>query len=677
MLELINSPDDLRALSYDDLTTLAEEIRETIITTVINNGGHLGSNLGIVELTIALHRVFDSPNDILLFDTGHQAYVHKLLTGRVREFSTLRQPGGLSGYPSRKESRHDWIENSHASTALSYAYGIAASLRLLADDRRVVALVGDGSLTGGIAYEALNNIGHSQERVLIVLNDNGRSYAPTISRLSTGITSLRLYPNYVKTREKFRQTVKNMPAIGDVAYESIHRITSALREMAAPHQFFEALGIRYAGPIDSSNLPQLEEALRRASIWQGPILLHVLSTKGKGYAPAENDNIQRLHDVKPNTINEDDTLSTTLSSVTPYSTSGISSGTSITSLGTSQQHPDTTSRGRPRTYTDAFSKALVELGKLHRDVVAITAAMPGPTGLLPFKELFPERFFDVGIAEEHALIAAGGMAMAGMRPIVAIYSTFFSRAFDQANLDISLHDLPVILVLDRAGITGDDGPSHNGAYDLALLTAIPDMTILTPSCPEDIEPMLREAYKLGKPVAIRFPKTLPIEFEKTSSDGLHARLLNHGSLVCILAVGKTVPYAQDALNLLSQQGIEATLWDVQAVSPADTTMLADAMGHSLVVTVEDGIRYGGAGNYLYQSLMDSFFATSTEGFSVTPPYHLCLGLPRKHLKQGKPDQILQSVGISAQGISDSIQSALVKLGIKLSDLSSKTHSYLK
>ncbi len=307
MLELINGPDDLRALSYDDLVALAEEIRQTIITTVIHNGGHLGSNLGIVELTIALHRVFNSPNDILLFDTGHQAYVHKLLTGRVGEFPTLRQPGGMSGYPSRKESPHDWIENSHASTALSYACGIAASLRLQGDDRRVVALVGDGSLTGGIAYEALNNIGHSQERVLIVLNDNGRSYAPTISRLSTGLTSLRLYPNYVRTRERFRQAVKNMPAIGDVAYESIHRVTSALREMAAPHQFFEALGIRYAGPIDSSNLPQLEEALRRASIWQGPILLHVLTTKGKGYAPAENDNIQRLHDVKPNMLNEDDT----------------------------------------------------------------------------------------------------------------------------------------------------------------------------------------------------------------------------------------------------------------------------------------------------------------------------------------------------------------------------------
>ncbi|MCL4433585.1 MAG: 1-deoxy-D-xylulose-5-phosphate synthase [Actinobacteria bacterium] len=661
MLEQIHSPSDLQNISYSDLVELAQEIRQTIITTVLRNGGHLGSNLGIVELTIALHRVFHSPDDVLLFDTGHQTYVHKLLTGRVNEFQSLRQPGGMSGYPSRKESAHDWIENSHASTALSYAHGLAASFRLQGQKRRVIALVGDGSLTGGLAYEALNNIGHSHERVLIVLNDNGRSYAPTISRLSTGLTSLRLYPSYVKTRERLRKAVKDMPAVGDVAYSSIHRITSALREIAAPHQFFEALGIRYAGPIDSSNMVQLEEALSRAAMWEGPILLHVLSRKGNGYEPAEHDDIQRLHDVKP--------------------ASPVSAPTSQTSLddahGQSAVRPAVYTNGHITSYTDAFSRALVKLGKTNTNIVAITAAMPGPTGLLPFKDLFPDRFFDVGIAEEHALTAAAGMAMGGLRPVVAVYSTFFSRAFDQANLDISLHNLPVTLVLDRAGITGDDGPSHNGAYDLALLTAIPGMTIFTPSSAEEIEPMLTEALHTPGPSAIRFPKTSPPERISTVGHGLHARLAQPGdSLICILAVGKALEYAEGAARLLKEHQVSPTVWDVRVVSPPDPEMLYDALSHSLVVTVEDGMRYGGAGSYLYQSMMDLCLpSTAGNNASSVPgesdilhvPYHLCLGLPRCHLAHNRPSNLLESVGLSAKGVMESILSAIEAFRLPLDD----------
>ncbi|MHB8262176.1 MAG: 1-deoxy-D-xylulose-5-phosphate synthase [Acidimicrobiales bacterium] len=652
MLEQIHSPSDLRILSYDELTVLAQEIRQTIITTVLKNGGHLGSNLGIVELTIALHRVFHSPDDVLLFDTGHQTYVHKLLTGRINDFQSLRQPGGMSGYPSRKESDHDWIENSHASTALSYAHGLATSFRLQGQRRRVIALVGDGSLTGGLAYEALNNIGHSHERVLIVLNDNGRSYAPTISRLSTGLTSLRLYPSYIKTREKLRKVVKDLPAVGDVAYDSIHRITSALREMAAPHQFFEALGIRYAGPIDSSNLAQLEEALHRAAMWEGPMLLHVLSRKGNGYEPAENDDIQRLHDVKP--------------SPSPSATHHASLDDAH---GQSAVRP-ACSNGHIKNYTDAFSQALIKLGKADKNIVAITAAMPGPTGLLPFKDLFPDRFFDVGIAEEHALTAAAGMAMGGLRPVVAVYSTFFSRAFDQANLDISLHDLPVTLVLDRAGITGDDGPSHNGAYDLALLTAIPGMTIFAPSSAEEIEPMLSEALRLPGPSAIRFPKTAPPENTSPVGRGLHARLVQSGdSLVCMLAVGKALEYAEDAAKLLAKYGIKPTVWDVRVVAPPDVDMLGNALSHSLVVTVEDGLKYGGAGSYLYQSIMD--FALSpntgntTSGASVPlrVPYHLCLGLPKRHLAHNRPGRLLELLGLSGNGVTASLLSALETLDL--------------
>ena len=426
-LDEIHEPADLRTLSQTQLTQLAAEIRARIVDVVTVNGGHLGSDLGVVELTLALHRVFDSPRDAIIWDTGHQAYPHKLLTGRQAAFDTLRQPGGLSGYPSREESVHDWVENCHASTSLSYAHGMATGFRLRGEnDRRVVAVVGDGALTGGMAYEALNNLGHARCPVIIVLNDNGRSYAPTVSRLSSGVTYLRLNPSYVHARERLRLMLRNITGLGGLAYSSMHGLTSALREIVTPHRFFETLGVRYAGPIDGHDISGMERAFANAAEWHGPIVVHVLTQKGRGYAPAEDDEVQRLHDFKiqPTRIAQGD-------------------------------------MNAPVSYTEAFTKAVLKEAKRRPELVAITAAMPGPTGLLPFQADFAARFFDVGIAEQHAVTAAAGMAMAGLRPVVAIYSTFFSRAFDQANLDVGLHGLPVVFVLDRAGMTGDDGPSHH------------------------------------------------------------------------------------------------------------------------------------------------------------------------------------------------------------------------
>ncbi|HXW34448.1 MAG TPA: 1-deoxy-D-xylulose-5-phosphate synthase [Acidimicrobiales bacterium] len=621
LLDQIHEPADLRQLSHRELEQLAAEIRAFIVETVTTTGGHLGSNLGVVELTLALHRVFDSPNDVILWDTGHQAYVHKLVTGRKERFSTLRQPGGLSGYPSRSESPHDWIENSHASTALSYAHGIAAGFeRSGVSERRVVAVVGDGSLTGGMAFEALNNLGHAGSKVIIVLNDNGRSYAPTVSKLSSGLTHLRLNPSYVQIREGTRRLLRRIPGLGNLAYSGVHGLAIALREIVTPHRFFEALGIRYAGPIDGHNVAGMEQALLNAAGWEGPILVHVLTQKGRGYAPAEEDEVQRLHDFKV------------------HPTGTLAEG-----------------EVAPVSYTDAFTRAMAKAGRERPEVVAITAAMPGPTGLLPFEAAHPERFFDVGIAEQHSVTAAAGMAMAGLRPVVAVYSTFFSRAFDQANLDVGLHKLPVVFVLDRAGITGDDGPSHHGLLDLSLTLSIPGMTVFAPSSAEEVPVMLDEALSLPGPSAIRFPKT-PARRAPGGlvGKGLSARLVHRGDgSVCLLAVGKMVEAAEDAAEKLAADGVDATVWDVRVVSPADPAMLADAALHSLVVTVEDGIRVGGAGAFLEEAMRN------LPGVEHAMPPVKMLGAPRSYIAHGKPAQILAELGLDGPGIAQSVTEAII------------------
>ena len=615
ILPSIETPADLQKLSYEELDELSEEIRQFIIATVTTNptGGHLGSNLGVVELTLALHRVFDSPKDILLWDTGHQAYVHKLLTGRRYGFKNLRQRGGLSGYPNRSESQHDWIESSHASTALSYAHGLSVALEQRKElighggKRHVVAVVGDGSLTGGMAYEALNNLGHSNQRVVIVLNDNGRSYAPTISKLSESLTSLRLNKTYLTLRGRLRRTVPHLPKVGKAAYLGIDGLTSVVREMVTPHTFFENLGVRYIGPIDGHDVESMESTLKSASLWDGPILVHVLTTKGLGYEPAIDDDM-KMHDYKlPPRHDDEDVVA--------------------------------------QSFSQAFSDALVALASADDRVVAITAAMAGPTGLLNFEARFPDRFFDVGIAEQHAVTAAAGMAMGGLKPVVAMYSTFFSRAFDQAHLDVGLLDLPVVFVFDRAGVTGDDGPSHHGLLDIALCLAIPNMTVFAPSTAEEVPGMLATALSMSTPTALRFPKTLPKPFDGEVGDGLEARQVCRGDgSLCVLAVGKMAPAAYRALELMGDEASRVTLYDVR-VLPPDPVMIDDALAHERVITVEDATRHGGAG-----TLMVSALRSRAQDLSRPFPTTRILGTPRAYLEQHRPDKLLAELGLDPEGL---------------------------
>jgi 1-deoxy-D-xylulose-5-phosphate synthase len=615
ILPSIETPEDLQNLSYDELDQLSEEIRQFIIETVTTNptGGHLGSNLGVVELTLALHRVFDSPKDILLWDTGHQAYVHKLLTGRRYGFKNLRQRGGLSGYPNRSESEHDWIESSHASTALSYAHGLSVALQQRKElighggRRHVVAVVGDGSLTGGMAYEALNNLGHSNQRVVIVLNDNGRSYAPTISKLSGSLTALRLNKTYLTMRGRIRKTVPHLPRVGKAAYLGIDGFTSVVREMVTPHTFFENLGVRYVGPIDGHDLESLETTLKSAAQWDGPIVVHVLTTKGLGYDPAIDDDM-KMHDFKLPARKEDDDVA-------------------------------------PQSFSQAFSDSLVALASADERIVAITAAMAGPTGLLNFEAQFPDRFFDVGIAEQHAVTAAAGMAMGGLKPVVAIYSTFFSRAFDQAHLDVGLLNLPVVFVFDRAGVTGDDGPSHHGLLDIALCLAIPNMTVFAPSSAEEVPGMLATALSMTTPTALRFPKTLPKPFDAKVGDGLEAREVVRGDgSLCVLAVGKMAPAAYKALSLMGEEAKRVTLYDVR-VLPPDPSMIDAALDHERIMTVEDGTRHGGAG-----TLMVSAVRSRAQDLSRPFPTTRILGTPRAYLEQHRPDMLLAELGLDAEGL---------------------------
>ena len=612
ILPSIETPADLQPLSYHQLQKLSDEIREFIIANVTKTGGHLGSNLGVVELTIALHRVFDSPKDILLWDTGHQAYVHKLLTGRRYGFKNLRQRGGLSGYPNRSESQHDWIESSHASTALSYAHGLSVALQQRQElighggKRHVVAVVGDGSLTGGMAYEALNNLGHSNQRVVIILNDNGRSYAPTISKLSESLTSLRLNRTYLTFRERLRRLVPRLPRVGKAAYYGIDGLSNVVREIVTPHTFFENLGVRYVGPIDGHNIEAMETAFRSAAEWDGPIVVHTLTQKGRGYEPAMNDDL-KLHDYK---------LPAAQIANVPAA-----------------------------SFVEVFSEALVKVAAVDDRIVALTAAMAGPTGLLEFQQRYPDRFFDVGIAEQHAVTAAAGMAMGGLKPIVAMYSTFFSRAFDQAHLDVGLLDLPVVFVFKSAGITGDDGPSHHGLLDIALCLAIPNMTVFAPSTADEIPVMLDTALSLSSPTAIRYPKTDSQPFDGRVGEGLDARRVVKGDgSLCVLAVGKMAPNAYAALELMGADASRVTLYDVR-VLPPDPRMIDDACSHERIITVEDATRHGGAG-----TLMVSAIRSRAQELGQAHPTTRILGTPRVYLEHHKPEALLAELGLDPEGL---------------------------
>jgi 1-deoxy-D-xylulose-5-phosphate synthase len=588
-------PQSLRDLGPEELVELAADIRRLLVSTLSTTGGHLGSNLGVVELTLALHRAFRSPEDAIVWDTGHQAYVHKLVTGRAGVFATLRQAGGLSGYPNRTESIHDLVENSHASTGLSYAYGLATARRLAGDPHRVVAVVGDGSLTGGLAFEALNNIGVTQTPVVIVLNDNGRSYAPTVSRLTTA------------------------PGGGGV------------HGGAGPASFFESLGISYLGPVDGHDVAALEAAFSVADATLGPVVVHVHTVKGRGYRPAEQDPEKCLHDVGP-------------------------------------FDPATGASRRPRSssYTEAFSRAVIDAGERNPAVVALTAAMGGPTGLLGFQARFPDRYFDVGIAEQHAVTTATGMALGGLRPVVAIYSTFLNRAWDQLLFDVALHRAPIVFCIDRAGVTGDDGPSHHGIFDLVLLTKVPGLTVFAPSSYQELGVMLDEALALPGPSAIRWPKT---EAPTTGGvgHGLLARRLRsapdrgrggagHRPDVCLLGVGKMVAACQEAADRLEGRGLGVTVWDVRVASPLDASMVEDAARHTLVLTAEDGIADGGVGASIATGVDRAARGRAMVGDAG--PLTLTKGLPSAFLPHGRPADLLAEAGLDGAGLEAAVLGAL-------------------
>ena len=642
-LERINEPADLRALDHDELDDLAGEIRDFIVAAVSETGGHLGSNLGAVELSLALHRVFDSPTDAIMWDTGHQAYVHKLVTGRRSQFEQLRQEGGLSGYPSREESRHDHIENSHASTVLSYAYGMAVARDAGTDDHRhIVAVIGDGAMTGGLAYEAINNLGHGKRRVIIVLNDNGRSYAPTVSNLSANVqgadeheahpsftdrvtdklshalTDIRLNPVYVRRQRRLEDFLAGLPAVGPQAEKAMEGFKAGVREFLQPPSFFEALGVRYTGPVDGHNIDELEHAFHNAIELsaEGPIVVHVLTQKGRGYSPAEDDDEKHLHDAP---------------------------------VFDPMTGPP---KAVPTGYTQAFAEGVIKVAERDPRIVAITAAMPGPTGLIPFQEHFPTRFFDVGIAEQHAVAGAAGMAMGGLRPFVAIYSTFLSRAWDQVVYDVALHRLPVVFCLDRAGITGPDGASHHGVYDMALLSKVPGMRVLAPSSAQELHQMIDDAATLADdgPVVIRYPRGSARQVaDDQVGSGLAARRVRSGDgTVCILAIGRMVEFAEKAATELADAGVDATVWDVRSCAPLDPAMIADAATHRAVVTAEDGVRDGGIGMMIADQVG-----------AIAPAVPVAsLGTPTQFIPHGDPKAIMARLGLDTDGIVLAVRSAL-------------------
>jgi 1-deoxy-D-xylulose-5-phosphate synthase len=615
LLEEISGPEDLRALGTNDLDRLCAEIRERLINAVARTGGHLGPNLGVVELTVAMHRVFDSPRDRIVFDTGHQAYVHKMLTGRADLFDTLRQHGGLSGYPSRSESEHDIVENSHASTGLSYALALATARELRGEHGKVVCVIGDGALTGGMAYEALNNIGQRQPEMIIVLNDNGRSYAPTVGGIAENLGQLRLSPKYERAKVAAGQTLRQLPVVGQSAYGAAKRMKDSLKQLVSPISIFETLGLKYGGPIDGHDVRALEKAMRDAAAYHGPVVIHVVTDKGHGYAPAVEDAIDKFHGV---------------SSFDPSSGSFSS---------------------KPPAWTDVFGEALLEAAEEDDRIVAITAAMASSTGLLPFAARFPQRFFDVGIAEQHAVTFAAGLAMQGMRPVVCIYSTFLQRAFDQVTCDVALHKLPVTFVLDRAGITGDDGASHHGMLDLAYLRLIPGMTVTAPSSPDELRLLLATALAHDGPFALRYPRGAAPHAGTVRMRPLSIATMNvvrDGDDIALLAVGKMVGVAAAAAEALSVEGIACTVVDARFVKPLDPGIAGLAARHPAVLTIEDGTVIGGFGDAVLEALAEA-------GLSV--PMRR-LGLPDRFIEHGAQPLLLHKFSLDVDGVAGAVREML-------------------
>ena len=610
VLESVTGPRDLQGLSDDDLTLLASEIRDLLIRTVATNSGHLGPNLGVVELTLAVHRVFDSPRDRIVFDTGHQSYVHKLLTGRVESFGTLRREGGLSGYPSQEESEHDIVENSHASTALSYADGLAKAYRIRGEDRHAVAM------TGGMAWEALNNIAIAKDsRLVIVVNDNGRSYTPTIGGLATALSSLRTDPRYEHVLDAVKKRLNAVPGVGPAAYDALHAMKKGLKDALAPQGLFEDLGLKYVGPVDGHDRAAMETALTQAKRFGGPVIVHALTRKGYGYDPAERHEADQFHAPGPFDVQ------------------------------TGAEKP------KGRIWTDHFSEAMVDLGHRRKDVVAITAAMMHPVGLDAFERHFPERTFDVGIAEQHAATSAAGLAMGGLHPVVAVYATFLNRAFDQVLMDCALHRCGVTFVLDRSGVTGDDGASHNGMWDMSILQVVPGLRLAAPRDTTRLRELLDEAVLVDDaPTVVRFPKGAPpADIEAVDRVGGCDVLVRSGAKdVLVVAVGSMATTAVDVAERLTAQGIGVTVVDPRWVKPVDPALIDLARAHRLVVSVEDNGVQGGCGASLLQALVAA---------DVRTPVRLH-GIPQEFLGHAKRDVILDRVGLTAQHLARGIVEAM-------------------
>ena len=614
MIEQIKSPKDLAALSPADLIVLAAEIRTFLIDKVTKTGGHLGPNLGVVELTIAIHRTFDSPKDVVLFDTGHQSYVHKILTGRSEGFDLLRQKGGLSGYPSRAESEHDVIENSHASTALSWGDGISRGFSLTGqNDRHVVVVVGDGALTGGMSWEALNNIATAESRnLVIVVNDNERSYSPTIGGMATYLSTLRVTRGYEKFLDWGKDVLQRTPVVGGPIYDTLHGMKKGIKDIIAPQGMFEDLGLKYIGPIDGHDIEAMEKALLRAKAFGAPVILHAITEKGRGYAPAIEDEAEKFHAV---------------GIVDPETGLPLAKGVT--------------------TWTSIFADELVKQGESNAKLVAITAAMLGPTGLDKFAEKFPDRTIDVGIAEQHAVTSAAGLAFAGMHPVVAVYATFLNRAFDQVLLDVALHKAGVTFVLDRAGIPGDDGASHNGIWDLALTGIIPTMHVAAPRDGARLREVLAESIQItDSPSMLRYPKGEVIAdipaFERR--DGIDVLYRGESADVLLVSVGAMAAMAVEAASQAYREGVGVTVIDPRWIKPLPQSLVTMATRYKSVVVLEDGIRHGGIASTISEMFRDA-------GLQV--PIH-SIGVPLTFLVHAKRGQILSELGITAQQISLSI-----------------------
>jgi 1-deoxy-D-xylulose-5-phosphate synthase len=626
LLTRIRGPRDLDRLTPGQLSVLAEEIRGFLVEEVSKTGGHLGPNLGVVELTLALHRVFDSPKDRILFDTGHQSYVHKLLTGR-QDFSRLRVKGGLSGYPSRAESEHDVIENSHASTVLGYADGLAKANELRGlTDRSVVAVIGDGALTGGMAWEALNNIAEAQDRpLIIVVNDNERSYSPTIGGMANHLATLRTTQGYERFLNWGKDALQRTPVVGQQIFETLHGAKKGLKDFIAPQGMFEDLGLKYIGPIDGHDEQALESALKRAKGFGGPVIVHCLTQKGRGYRAAEQNEEDRFHAV--GVIHPDTGL--------PVKTAG-------------------------QDWTSVFGEEMVALGRERSDLVAITAAMLHPVGLAPFAKEFPERTYDVGIAEQHAAVSAAGLATGGLHPVVAVYATFLNRCFDQVLMDVALHRCGVTFVLDRAGVTGTDGASHNGMWDMSILQVVPGLRLAAPRDADQLRAQLREAVAVSDaPTVVRYSKgtvgpAIPAVGRIGGMDVLRDSGEPVGPVradVLLVSVGAMAATCLEAAELLAAQGISSTVVDPRWVKPVDPALPGLAAEHRVVVTVEDNGRVGGVGATIGQALRDAGVDVPLRDF----------GIPQEFLDHASRNEILEQIGLTGPAIAERVAGVVAKV----------------